>query len=89
MVAHWSLAGVGLLLGQPRLTCEYQAAAASLTQALQQPHGRSGCSVAVPMPAGSGVTPVALLAEQTTDGIPQPNDLREFNRPAGCSQGVA
>jgi hypothetical protein len=80
--------GVVFLLGQPRLMREYQSAAASLAQALQQLHGRSGCSVAVPVSAVSGVTPVALLAEQMTVGIPQPSDLREFNRLAGCSQGV-
>ena len=80
--------GVVLLLGQSRLTREYLAAAASLTQALQQLHGRSGCSVGVPVSAVSGVTPVALLAEQLTDGIPQPSDLRESNRLAGCSQDV-
>ena len=80
--------GVVFLLGQPRLMREYQPAAASLTHALQQLHGRSGCSVAVPVSAVSGVTPVALLAEQMTVGIPQPSDLREFNRLAGCSQGV-
>jgi hypothetical protein len=80
--------GVVLLLGQPWLTREYQAAAASLTQALQQLHGRTGCSAAVPVPAVSGVTLVALPSERMTDGIPQPSDLGETNRLAGCSQGV-
>jgi hypothetical protein len=80
--------GVVLLPGQPRLIREYQAAAASLTQALQQLRGRSGCFAAVPVPAVSGVTLVALLAEQMTDEVPQPSDLRETSRLAGCSRGV-
>ena len=80
--------GVVLLLCQPRLAREYQAATARLTQALQQLPGRSWCSAAVAVSAVSGVTLVAPLAEQMTDGIPQPRDLRKTNRLAGCSQCV-